>query len=823
MTIYPSDFEAKIGFDSLRGMVESKCLSDLGRAHCAKMKFSTDKQRILSLLNQTNEMVRILASEEALPLNNLYDPADDLLHLKAEGSHIGSEKFLKLHKLLDTITELRAFFAPKEGEQQQYPELVKEFSQLPDLTFVNKEIDKVVNQYGEVKDTASPHLAEIRHELLAASASMSGVMRRVIERAVGQGLLAADTTPYLRDGRLVIPVEASMKRQISGIVHDQSSTGKTYFIEPAEVVEANNRIRELKMEERKEVIIILVALSAVVRPHIPEIMDAARDAGNIDFIRAKALLARDMDAQFPNISAKPGLEWFNAVHPVLLMSLRAHGRKVVPLNIRLTREQRILIISGPNAGGKSVCLKTVAIVQYMMQCGMLPTLYSNSHMGIFNNIFIDIGDEQSMENDLSTYSSHLRNMKFFVNRADASTMILADEMGSGTEPQIGGAIAQAILSKINSKGSFGVITTHYQNLKTFASSEKGFVNGAMLYDRQHLQPLFQLEIGSPGSSFALEIARKSGLPEDVIALAKDLVGSDYVNMDKYLLDLSRDRRYWSNKRLAAKEKEAKIDEMLDKLEAKAEELRMRRNDIIREARAEAKHLLESANARVEHAIKEIKDAAAEKERTKKVRHELDQYRRQVEKDLDAPSSGDNIINLPNRRKNKEKGQSPNTQNAQNKGVAPIKAGDYVMMSDGGVVGKVLSVQGNKAEVAFGGLRTFTPLKSLKHSQPPKVEASAVKTSLSSETIEDSRRRQLEFKNEIDVRGFRADEALQAITYFLDDALQFSASRVRILHGTGTGALRMAIRAFLQNYKAVTSFHDEDVRFGGAGITVVNLE
>jgi DNA mismatch repair protein MutS2 len=819
MTIYPSDFESKIGFNSLRAMVEAKCLSDIGRVHCANMKFLNDKQTIISLLTQTKEMVEIISAGIAVPLNNLYDPAEDLLHLKAEGSHIASDKFLKLMRLLETIGELRVFFNSGEDRAVNAPELTNHFSTLPDLSMVRKEIEKVVNQYGEVKDTASPRLAEIRREMVSASASMSGVMRRVIERAVSQGFIASDTAPSMRDGRLVIPVEAAMKRQISGIVHDQSASGKTYFIEPAEVVEANNRIRELKMEERKEIIIILISLSNLVRPYSQEITQAAFDAGNVDFIRAKALIAIDMDAQFPKISGKPMLEWYHATHPVLLVSLRAHNRKVVPLNIKLTAQQRILIISGPNAGGKSVCLKTVAILQYMMQCGMLPTLYSNSLMGIFDNIFIDIGDEQSIENDLSTYSSHLRNMKFFLNRANNATLFLADEMGSGTEPQIGGAIAQAILAKINSKGSFGVVTTHYQNLKTFASAEPGFVNGAMLYDRQHLQPLFQLEIGSPGSSFALEIAKKSGLPDDVINQAKELVGSDYVNMDKYLLDLSRDRRYWSNKRLAAKEKEAKIDAFLEKLEGKADELQTKRNEIIRQARHEAKELLDSANARVENAIKEIKAAAAEKERTKQVRKELESYRKQVEQ-TNEDKTVNNLLNIPNRKRQKHHNDTPRKTEQKTR---QIGVGDYVRMSDGGVVGKVLSIQGNKAEVAFGALRTFAPLKSLVASQPPKPDISATKSALSSSTIEDSRRRQLDFKNEIDVRGFRADEALQAITYFLDDALQFSASRVRILHGTGTGALRVAIRGFLQNYKAVVSFHDEDVRFGGAGITVVNLE
>ncbi|MDE6339483.1 MAG: endonuclease MutS2, partial [Muribaculaceae bacterium] len=434
--------------------------------------------------------------------------------------------------------------------------------------------------------------------------SMQRAMRKVLDRAISAGVVDKDATPSIRDGRMVLPVTAGNKRGIQGIIHDESATGKTVFIEPAEVVEAGNRLRELEMEERREVISILRRIAASIRPHIEEISESCRSIGRLDFIRAKALFAIDLDAQMPHIEDHPEIEWYHAVHPGLVLTLRPQGREVVPLNLTLSNEKRILIISGPNAGGKSVCLKTTAIVQYMMQCGLMPTLYSNSHMGIFKSIFIDIGDEQSFENDLSTYSSHLKNMKYFVTHSGKRTLILADEMGSGTEPQIGGALAQAILKELGKSGCMGIITTHYQNLKTFADTEPGFVNGAMLYDRQHLQPTFELSVGTAGSSFALDIAAKTGLPKYIIDDAKEIVGSDYVNLDKYLSEITRDRRYWANKRQNIREKEAKLDSLLSKYEETAGDLKAQRKAIINDARKEAKEILEGVNAKIERTILE---------------------------------------------------------------------------------------------------------------------------------------------------------------------------------------------------------------------------
>lgn len=702
-----------------------------------------------------------------------------------------------------------------------FPALTQEVEAMMSFPLLVSTISSAVNKFGEVKDSASPELYSIRESIRRAAGSMQRAMRRVVDAAVARGIVDKDVSPSIRDGRMVLPVVASSKREISGIVHDESATGKTVFIEPAEVVEAGNRLRELEIEEKREIVRILTRIADEIRPNIEDVAKCCLLLGRLDFIEAKARFSIEVGGVMPNIGNNPEIEWYHAVHPGLMLSLRQHGREAVPLNITLSDEKRILIISGPNAGGKSVCLKTVAVVQYMMQCGMLPTLYYNSHMGVFRNIFIDIGDEQSFENDLSTYSSHLRNMRFFLRTADRRSLILADEMGSGTEPQIGGAMAQAILSQLGKSGCMGVVTTHFQNLKTFAESTPGFVNGAMLYDRQHLQPTFQLSIGTPGSSFALDIAHKMGLPREVIEEAKEIVGSEYVNIDKYLSDIARDRRYWSGKRQNIREKEAKLDGILSRYEELAGDLRAQRKAIIDDARKEAKEILEGVNAKIERTILEIRNVQAEKEKTKELRRELKDFANvTVNADETVPEDA-RLRKLKNKRKKTNPAPKKSEEIIAEKGVPVV--GDYVKLSGGSSVGKVLSISGKKAEVAFGALRTTTDLAKLEKVKKPKESLQSGMSSLSSSSSEDSRQRQLNFSTEIDVRGMRADEAIQAVTYFLDDAVQFCAGRVRILHGTGHGILKTLIRQQLQANTAVKSFADEDIRFGGAGITVVELE
>lgn len=813
--IYPSNFEEKIGFTQLRQYLKDHCISPLGIKKCETMSFLSNYDKLTKRLLQTNEMLTILKNEIEIPIDNIHDMTVNLTLIKAEGSYMSSDNLYKLKSSLETISKIHRFFTTKdENDNFIYPQLSELFRSMSVFPNIISIIDSILNKFGEIKDTASPNLSDIRRSLQSVGNSISSVMRRVVERAVNDGILDRDSSPSMRDGRLVIPVAAMMKRKINGIVHDESATGKTVYIEPAEVVEANNRLRELQNEEKREIIKILTSVSAEIRPLIEDMLSSYSLLGLYDFIRAKALIAIELGGELPTIEKKTELEWYHAVHPILLHSFKSQNRTVVPLDIKLDNDKRLLIISGPNAGGKSVCLKTVGIIQYMMQCGMLPPVYSNSHMGLFENIFIDIGDEQSIENDLSTYSSHLKNMKFFMSNSNKRTLILVDEMGSGTEPQIGGALAQAILSELNKSKVIGIVTTHYQNLKTYADSTEGFINGAMLYDRQNMQPLFQLSVGNAGSSFAVEIARKIGIPTNVITEAESIVGSDYINMDKFLLDIARDKRYWANKRLSIKEKEHKLDSLLSSYENKIDELKSKRSEILNDAKRQASEILSTTNAQVERTIHEIRKSQAEKQKTKQVRKELEEYKKIVQQQNSSKEH-----ELLQTKSNKKINSTKNERSASN---VNLTEGDYVRMSEGGVVGKILSIQGKKAEVAFGALRTFAELSKLVKAAKPKESASTQISSVTKDTSENSRKRQLAFSTEIDVRGMRVDEALQAIVYFLDDALQFNATRVRILHGTGTGALKVAIRQLLKANKNVNSFHDEDVRFGGAGITIVNL-
>lgn len=513
------------------------------------MYFNNDFNTIKELLEQTNEFLTIITSGIEFPLNNYHDLTESLNSIKVQGAYLTADELFGLQRSLQTMADIAKFFnnATKD-ETPEYPRLTALTASMLTFPQIVARIDGILDKYGNIKDNASPELLHLKRSLASTMQSVNSIMKRIISQGKEQGYIDGDVTPSMRDGRLVIPVAPMNKRKIRGIVHDESATGKTIFIEPAEIVETNNNIRELENDIQREIIRILTDVASFIRPHIDELLSSYSILGNIDFIRAKALFAYATGGNMPILEHEPQIEYYHAVHPTLLLSLKEQGKEVVPLNITLDSKKRILLISGPNAGGKSVCLKTVSIVQYMTQCGLLPPVYDNSHIGIFKNLFIDIGDEQSIENDLSTYSSHLTNMKFFMNNGGRDTLILIDEFGGGTEPQIGGAIAQAILKRLNEKSIFGVITTHYQNLKHFAEDTDGLINGAMLYDRRNMRPLFQLSIGYPGSSFAIEIARNIGLPPEVIKDAEELVGSDYINMDKYLLDIARDKKYWENKR-----------------------------------------------------------------------------------------------------------------------------------------------------------------------------------------------------------------------------------------------------------------------------------
>ena len=636
--IYPQNFEQKIGFDQIRQLLKIKCLSTLGEERVDQMDFSDDYNEINRRLEQVTEFVRITQEEDDFPNQYFFDVRPSLKRIRVEGMYMDEQELFDLRRSLETIRDIVRFLQQTDDEEDTdndethspYPalhELAGDIMVFPQLI---TRINNILDKFGKVKDNASSELLRIRRELASTTGSISRSLNNILRAAQSEGYVDKDVAPTMRDGRLVIPVAPGMKRKIRGIVHDESATGKTVFIEPAEVVEANNRIRELEGEERREIIRILTEFSATVRPQVPAILQSYEFLAEINFIRAKALLGIDFKAIKPSFENRQVIDWFEAVHPLLQMSLAKHNKKVVPLDIELNTGQRILLISGPNAGGKSVCLKTVGLLQYMLQCGMLVSMHECSHAGIFSSIFIDIGDEQSIEDDLSTYSSHLTNMKNMMKYCNEKSLILIDEFGGGTEPQIGGAIAEAVLKRFNAKKTFGVITTHYQNLKHFAEDHEGVVNGAMLYDRHEMRALFQLQIGNPGSSFAVEIARKIGLPEEVIADASEIVGSEYIQSDKYLQDIVRDKRYWETKRQNIRKREKIMEETIARYEKELEELDKSRKEILKKAREDAEQLLQESNAKIENTIRTIKEAQAEKERTRTARQELTDFRQQIE-------------------------------------------------------------------------------------------------------------------------------------------------------------------------------------------------
>ena len=818
--IYPQSYEHKIGFDAVRSEINKLCSSAPGRRYALQdLIFSSDFSTVDRRLRETDEMLRLITGAEEFSLGSIADLESILARTKAQGAFLSPDELLQINTSLSTANSLSEFFRSRRDDEgkSRFPLLDIHALQLGYFPEVTALINRTIDRFGEVKDSASAELAAIRRQISSTQASLSSVMRRVMTRAIEGGFLEPDASPTVRDGRLVLPVSPMNKRKINGIVHDESASGKTFFIEPAELVEANNRIRELQIEEKREIARILTEVTDLIRPEAELIVATVDTLGVFDFIRAKALYAIEIDARLPHIESSSEVDWYHAVHPVLLLSLRKQGKEIVPLDIRLTNESRLLIISGPNAGGKSVCLKTVGIVQYMTQVGLLPPVYENSHIGIFDNIFIDIGDDQSIEDDLSTYSSHLRNMKFFLSRGDASTLILIDEFGGGTEPLIGGAIAQAILKDFNEKKMWGVITTHYQNLKNFADDTPGLINGSMLYDRHLMQPLFKLSIGNPGSSFAIEIARKTGLPASIIADAEEIAGSDYVKLDKYLLDIARDRRYWENKRESIKQKEKRIDSVLTQYEADAETLRAKRKEIIREAQADAQRIIEQSNASVERTIREIRNAQAETEKTKAARLKLAQEKAALMNEELAKDHP--LLN----KKHKNKKPKPEHKPAAPAEVSkPLAAGDFVKLEGQSTVGTIIEINGKNAVVSFGMLKTNVKLDRLRPTLSRPQSGAKAASFISTQTASQSRDRQLSFSREIDVRGMRVDEALQAVTYFIDDAIQFNAGEVRILHGTGTGALRQSIRQYLDNIPGVEAYRDEHVQFGGAGITVVTL-
>lgn len=843
--IYPNTYEQKIGFDQIRERLTALCLCTLGEELVRKMAFSVQFDDIRRQMKQTMEFVRIV-QEEDFPDQNFFDVRPSLKRIRIQNACLEVEELFNLQRSLSTIHSIVTFLHRCSDEEDTIPTFPYLYALTTDVrTYPQmvKRIDQILDKYGHVKDTASPTLLMIRRELASTAGSVSRALQNILKSAKGEGLIDKDVSPTLRDGRLVIPVAPAMKRKIRGIVHDESDTGRTVFVEPAEVVEANNKIRELESEERKEINRILMEFTQTVRPEVEEMLRSYEFLAQIDFIRAKAKFALVTNSTEPRMENKQVIDWSIAVHPLLELKFSKYNmehreeepRKVVPLDITLTQKQRILLISGPNAGGKSVCLKTTGLLQYMFQCGMPVPVAKSSVFGIFRSIFIDIGDEQSLENDLSTYSSHLLNMKNMMKHCDGASLILIDEFGGGTEPQIGGAMAEAMLKIFNKKRAFGVITTHYQNLKHYAQETAGIVNGAMLYDRQLMQPLFQLSIGNPGSSFAIEIARKTGIPDEVIRDASEIVGKDYINSDKYLQDIVRDKRYWEQKRQSIHQHEKQMEQTIQRYEEDIQKVHDERKAIIARAKEEAEQMLKESNAKIEQTIKDIKEAQAEKERTRMIRQDLADFKQDI-REID-PNIADEKIRrqmekLVARRKRKEEKKSRGTEPTNSPKtlglsqaaapVRPLEENAFVRLKGQSAVGQIQRISGNEATVIFGQITTNVKLNRLELAEAPKKEKNVAATFVSVQTRDEIRQTTLNFKEQLDVRGMRGDEAVQAVTYFIDDALVARASRVKILHGTGTGALKTVIRQYLNTMPPVADFYDEDIRFGGAGITIVEL-
>ena len=846
--IYPSNFEQKIGFNDIRVMLKEHCLSALGREKVDRITFSTDVETINEWLEQVREFRRLQEEADDFPLQYFFDVRQSVARIRLDGTYLETNELFDLRRSLETIHLIVRYLnrtdEPTDSEPVRYPypalhRLTQDVLTFPQLI---QRIDQLIDKFGNIRDSASVDLARIRSELAKTEGSVSRTLYSILRLAQSEGLVEKDVNPTLRDGRLVIPVAPGLKRRIKGIVHDESATGRTVYIEPAEVVEANNRIRELEAEEKREIIRILKEFSVVLRPRIDDILYSYDFLAVIDLVRAKALLAARLTAFEPVINAFPHIDWIQAVHPLLQSSLQKQEKSVVPLDIMLTREHRILIISGPNAGGKSVCLKTVGLLQYMLQCGLSIPIGERSTVGIFQNIMIDIGDEQSIENDLSTYSSHLMNMKQMIRQADDCTLLLIDEFGSGTEPQIGGAIAESVLRQYCKKGVYGVITTHYQNLKHFAEDHNGVVNGAMLYDRLEMRALFQLQIGQPGSSFAIEIARKTGLPEEVIRDASEMVGTAYIQSEKYLQDIIRDKRYWENKRRTVHQREKEMEKTIAKYENAIGEIEQNRKEILRKAREEAEELLRESNRKIEQTIREIRESQAEKEETKRIREELNAFKEEV-KEFDTKDNDEKIarkmVQIQQRKERHEKRKREKAeerrrdadavkvavQDKRSASSAGFQMGDAVRIKGLSSVGKVKSVDGKIATVIFGDMRTkmrTDRLEYVKTVEQAKTESSLQSYSVSRSTRETIDNRKLNFKQDLDIRGMRGDEALNAVTYFIDDAILVGMPRVRILHGKGNGILRQLIRQYLSTVLNVADYHDEHVQFGGAGITVVDF-
>jgi len=834
--LYPENLEDKLKFGKIRKALKERCLSPVGSEYVDAMQFLTSYDDIVRLLGEVEEMCAIRQGDAEFPASEFPDLREGIKRLRVEGLYLEEAELAELCKALKQVKSMVRFF--ELSEENSYSLLKQLTADVPVYPVLIDRIDSVLDKFGHIKDNASPDLAQIRRDIASKQSAVSKRLVAIMKQAQADGIVEADASISVRDGRAVIPIPSGNKRRLSGIVLDESSTGRTSYIEPAEVVAMNNELRELHYAERREIIRILTDISSSIRPYIQDIVFSLEYLGNIDFIRAKASYAYDTESVKPNVEDRQGMYWADARHPLLYMQLKEQGRAIVPLEIELEAPtQRILIISGPNAGGKSVCLQTVGIIQYMMQCGMLVPMAQSSKMGVFNDIFIDMGDEQSIENDLSTYSSHLTNMKHFVRYASDKSIILIDEFGTGTEPMLGGAIAESVLAELNRKGAYGVITTHYTSLKHFAAQTEGLHNGAMLFDTHAIQPLFRLQMGQPGGSFAFEIARKIGLPESILAEAKEKMGQEHLDFDKHLREIVRDKNYWENKRQSVKEQEKRLSEVIERYNKELERIKLERKDVLQKAKVKAEEIISEANSKIENTIREIRETQAAKERTKELREDMEAFRQKVA-DVDTVASDDAIerkmqkLRERQERKQKRRDEQGKNMPANNKAEqpkvddSPLKSGDVVMIDgDKNRRGEILSIGDKDAQIAIGNLKTnikINRLTRISSNQNKKAEKPRVVISYSNvgDTV---REKKLNFKAELDVRGLRTDEALEKVAAFVDEAIMCEQSRLSILHGKGNGILRQMIRQWLNAQPFVRDVRDEHVQFGGAGISIVELD
>ncbi len=798
MSLYPQNIEEKIGFSEIRTLLLSLCQCEIGKKRIQQLNFSIDKEEISTRLSQVNEMMEIITTKDEFPTPSFSHINDAISRIRPEDTYLTTSEFHTLRKSLVEIQEILSYFNTNEEKFPTLQELAKPIIISKDICRI---IDRIIDPNGNLRDNASTKLIEIRNEISQKKRILNKIMSQKLAIARQEGWIEQNSELSIRDGRLVLPMNSTHKRKIQGIVHDESSTGKTSFVEPVEAFETNNTIANLEFEEQKEIIRILRSTTTEIRPYLPDIECAYNFLGEIDAISAKAKFSIEIDAQCPTISKQMELDLLKARHPLLYLSFKRNKKDVIPLHLNLNKSQRIIVISGPNAGGKSVCMKTVILLQYMFQCGLPIPADEQSKMNIFNNILIDIGDEQSLENDLSTYSSHLLNMKIFLERANNKTLLAIDEFGTGTEPILGGAIAESVLETLNAKGAFGIITTHYSNLKHAATTIPGIINGAMLFDMSNMKPLYKLRMGSAGNSFAFEIARSIGLPLSTIDKAKSKIKQEHINYDENLKKLEIEKQYIYKKKEDLRKQEQQLENLKSDYTLKLKKINEKRQEIIENAEREIYEVLDSANKKIEQTIRNIKESNANKETTKQVREELQSFIEQT-----RIKTSKIVKQQTNTTKNKIEKQD-------------FTVGSYVKMKGQNTAGEIIEIHDKNAIVSFGNIKMTVAIHKLEIASKPHFETKTIVVASSLQNIAEKRKT---FVPHLDLRGIRGNDALNQVKDFVETANMLQIKHLEILHGKGYGILRKLIRDYLNTLNFVESSEDAPIEMGGDGITIVKL-